>query len=55
MPDIIWDAMAMAQHQPALQLAQFDQALAAARQAGLNASRLRSVCQCQTGSRGRTL
>ncbi len=34
------DAMAMAQHQPALQLAQFDQALAAARQAGLNASRL---------------
>ncbi len=34
------DALAMAQHQPALQLAQFDQALAAARQAGLNASRL---------------
>lgn len=32
--------MAMAQHQPALQLAQFDRALAAARQAGLNASRL---------------
>ncbi len=30
----------MAQHQPALQLAQFDQALEAARQAGLNASRL---------------